>query len=114
LKYFEFPLNIKVIANNHLTFVTAGVSVGIPLGAKLKNNRTGEKEDINKKLAALNISANFGVGIQFHIGAPIICIEARYSQSITNLSDSEIPISFLDEKVKSNSLYMIAGIMLTL
>ena len=113
IQYFEFPINVKVIADNQITYVTAGLNFSYPLSGNLKNLRTDEVKDLDD-LNKLSVGANFGVGIQFHIGAPLMFIEARYSQSLTNLTDKELSEDISDEKIKSNSWFLFAGLLFTL
>jgi hypothetical protein len=112
--YFELPLAVKIIADNYFTYVTAGISLNIPVSASLKDLRNEEKEDIKEDLNDWSLSANFGVGIQFHIGAPIMFVELRYSQGITNLTKDALAENLIEEKIKSNSLYLFAGLLFTL
>jgi len=41
-------------------------------------------------------------------------IEARYSQSLTNLTDSELSEDIIDAKIKSTSWFLLAGLLFTL
>jgi len=112
--YFEIPVNIKVIANNKMTYVTAGISLAIPLSATLQNNRTDMQEDISDSFESYVFIANFGVGIQFSIGQPMLFIELRYSQSLTNLTKIKIKEITLNNKLKSNSIQLQTGILFNL
>jgi len=112
--YFEIPVNIKVIANNKMTYVTAGISLAIPLSATAINNRTGTQEDISDSFESYVFIANFGVGIQFSIGQPLLFIEFRYSQSLTNLTKITIKEITLNNKLKSNSIQLQTGILFNL
>lgn len=114
INYFEIPISVKVIADNQITYVTAGLNISYPLNASIKNLRTEEVSDLKTDLNKLSVGANFGVGIQFHIGAPLMFIEARYSQSLTNLTDRELSEDIIDDKIKSNSWFLFAGLLFTL
>jgi len=37
--YFEIPVNLKIIANNQMAYVTAGVSLAIPLSSTAKKQQ---------------------------------------------------------------------------
>ena len=112
--YFDIPLNIKVISNNKMSYVTAGVSLAIPLNATVIDNRTGNEEDSLDEFEPYIIFANFGVGIQFSIGKPLLFIELLYSQSLTNLIKLNINEVDINSKLKSNSIRLYTGILFTL
>jgi hypothetical protein len=112
--YFEIPVNVKVIANNKIAYVTAGISLAIPLSAIAKNNRNGREEDIVEKYEPYILLANFGVGIQFSIGQPMLFVELRYSQSLTNLTKLEIQEVEINHKLKSNVMQLNTGILFSL
>jgi hypothetical protein len=112
--YFEIPINFKVIAKNEMSYVTAGLSIAIPLNSKATNNRNGNEEDLKKRYESYVVSANFGVGIQFFIGRPMMFIELRYSQSLTNLTKIKIREIDINNKLKSNSIQLNTGILFTL
>jgi len=111
ITYFEIPMNIKVIANNKIAFATTGLTLSIPLNATMINNRSKLEEELKENLAAVIISANFGVGAQFQIGKPLFFFELRYSQSLTNLN--ELAIGSI-EKLKSNSMQLYLGLLFNL
>lgn len=113
IQYFEFPISVKVVADNQITYVTAGLNLSYPLSADLKNLRTEEVEELDN-LNKLSIAANFGIGIQFHVGEPLMFIEARYSQSLTNLNEGALSEDLNNKKIKSNSWFLIAGLLFTL
>ncbi len=113
-KYVELPLSVKVIANNYFTYVTAGLSLNIPVSASIRDLRTDEKENVKKNFNDWSLSANFGVGVQFHIGEPYMFIELRYSQGLTNLTKDLISDYLVEDKLKSNSWYLLTGLLITL
>ena len=113
-KYLEFPVNVKVIANNYFSYVKAGISSAFPLSSQLKNVGTEKKYDLKDYLGEINIAANFSAGIQFHIGAPVMIVQIRYSQSLTNLGKKDVPENFIGDKVKSNSWLLFTGLLFTL
>jgi hypothetical protein len=112
--YFEIPINVKIIASNQMAYVTAGLSVAIPLSSTGRNNRTGNEEDILDRYENYVIIANFGIGIQFSIGRPFLFIEFRYSQSLTNLTQLKIQEVEINNKLKSNGFHLNTGIMFAL
>jgi hypothetical protein len=84
--YFILPVNVKVVTDNKMSYVTAGLSIEIPLHAIAINNSRGNEEDIKGRYESYILSANFGVGIQFFIGKPKMFIELQYFQGLTNLT----------------------------
>jgi hypothetical protein len=112
--YFEIPVNVKIIANNQMAYATAGISLAIPLSSTAKNNRNGNTEDIIERYETYVIHANFGVGIQFSIGKPMLFVELRYSQSINNLTQLIIKEVEIKNKLKSNGLHLQTGILFNL
>jgi len=112
--YFEIPVNVKIIANNQMAYVTAGISLAIPLSSTAKNNRNGNTQDIIERYETYVIHANFGVGIQFSIGKPMLFVELRYSQSLTNLTQLIIKEVEIKNKLKSNGLHLQTGILFNL
>lgn len=110
----EFPINVKVIADNQMSYVTAGILFAIPVDAMAVNNTTGNEILIEERLASYVWKANFGVGIQFHIGRPLMFIDLSYTQSLTNLTESEIEEINLKTKIKSSSIQLNVGILFTL
>lgn len=112
--YFELPVNIKVISNNKMSFVTAGLCLAIPLQSIILNNRLGTEQDIKDRFEPYVLNANFGIGLQFTIGKPMIFVELRYSQSLTNLTKIKINEIDINNKLKSNSIQIYIGMLFTL
>lgn len=109
-EYIELPINIKILADNQIAYVTAGVSLAQLLEAKLKNQRSSEEISVEERFESLLLKANFGVGIQFSIGVPIIFFEFNYSQSLTNISNDTFLDLNIDSKLKSNGIRLYTGI----
>jgi len=112
--YFELPLNIKVIADNKIAYLTAGLSIRIPLSAISIDNTLNTERDIKKKFESLILGANFGVGMQFELGKSILFFELRYSQSLTNLTNLDLGETTNNIKIKSNSIQIYSGLLITL
>lgn len=111
-EYTELPINVKIAADNNMTYVTAGIIVTHLVDARVKNQRSGEEVMIEEIFESFNLRANFGVGIKFSIGLPIMFIELNYSQGLTNFTNS----TFLDtnSKLKLNGFNLYSGVMLEL
>jgi len=113
-EYTELPINIKIFADNDITYVSAGIGFARLVDASAKNQRSGKEVVIEDKFESVSIRANFGVGAKFSIGIPIIYFELNYSQSLTNItSDSFLDIN-IDNNLKSNGLRFYTGVMLKL
>jgi len=112
--YFELPLNIKVIANNKIAYITAGLSIKIPLSAISTDNTLDTDRDIVKRFESFILGANFGVGLQFDLGKPKLFFELRYSQSLTNLTNIDLDEFTNTLKLKSNSIQFYSGLIITL
>jgi len=112
--YFEIPVNVKVISNNEISYVTAGFSLGILVNTTARNNRTGNEENIEARFESYVWNASFGVGVQFFIGKPMLFVELRYSQSLTNLTSLKISEISINNKLKSNSIQLQTGLLFTL
>jgi len=112
--YFEIPFNVKVVSDNRMSYVSAGLTLAIPQDANAVNNRSGNEVEVKDRFESYIWKASFGVGIQFHIGKPVMFIELGYTQSLTNLTAWEINEIELNNKLKSNSLQLVTGILFTL
>ena len=114
IDYLEIPISVKVTANNNIAYVIAGLSLNMTLAAKKYENPSNIETDIIDSFEPFSINANFGVGVQFQIGKPYLFFEFRYSQGLTNLvNSSSNEVQYL-EKLKTNSIQLLTGIMFNL
>jgi hypothetical protein len=114
LTYLSVPLLAKVQAARGRTYVTGGVDVGWLLDATLTGR--GADEDIASAFKDLDVAALFGFGVVFPLGAPRITVEARYSQSLLNLSaggegpgGAELP-----DRFRANGFQLLTGLVIPL
>lgn len=114
LTYFAVPLLAKVQAAHGRTYVTGGVEVGWLLDATLAGR--GSDEDITSAFQDVDVAALFGFGVVFPIGAPRIMVEARYAQSLLNLSaggegpgGAELP-----DRFRANGFQLLTGLIIPL
>ena len=114
IESIEVPFNVKVIADNNISYVTAGLVLSVPLSHRAINNRTNNEMDVEDRFESLVWKANFGVGIQFNVGKSLMFIDLSYTQSLTNLTKIEINEISLNSKTKSNSIQLNVGIMFSL
>ena len=113
-EYVEIPINVKIVADNKITYVNAGVSLAHLLDAQAKNQRSGDEAVIEELFESYTLRANFGVGVKFSIGLPILFFELNYSQSLTNITKDTILNNEIDRKLKSNGFRLYTGVMLKL
>jgi hypothetical protein len=114
VEYFELPLNIKVVASNKIAYLTAGLSFKFPLSAISTDNTLNTESDIKNRFESLILDANFGVGMQFELRKSILFFELRYSQSLTNLTNLDLGETTNTIKLKSNSIQIYSGLLITL
>ena len=113
-EYVEIPINVKIVADNKITYVNAGVSLAHLLDAQAKNQRSGDEAVIEELFESYTLRANFGVGVKFSIGLPIIFFELNYSQSLANITKDTILDNEINRKLKSNGFRLYTGVMLNL
>lgn len=118
LNYASIPILMKIETAGGKVFINSGVDFGFLLDATMSQvEGDGEDEDVKDLLKDYDIAVNFGVGGQFPIGLPRLTIEARYTQSITNISDvsvdfgGDIPIP---TRFRSSGFEFLAGIWIPL
>ena len=114
IDYLEIPISVKVTAGNNIAYVIAGLSLNMTLAATTHENPSSTETDIIDSIEPFSVNANFGVGVQFQIGKPYLFFEFRYSQGLTNLvNSSSNEVQYL-ERLKSNSIQLLTGIMFNL
>ncbi len=99
-------------------FVNSGVDVGFLLDATLSPvEGDGEDEDVADLVRDFDVAVNFGVGGQFPIGKPRLTIEARYSQSLIDISEVEVDIgadTLIPARFRSSGFELLAGLWIPL
>ena len=118
LNYASIPILMKIETAGGKVFINSGIDFGFLLDATMSPvEGDGEDEDVKDLVKDYDIAVNFGVGGQFPIGLPRLTIEARYTQSLTNISDvsadrggdNPIPTRF-----RSSGFEFLAGIWIPL
>jgi len=114
LTYVSVPLLAKVRAAHGRTYVTGGLDVGWLLDATLSGR--GPDEDIASVFEDLDVAALFGFGVVFPIGRPQLTLEARYAQSLLDLSaGGETPDgAALPERFRVNGFQLLTGLVIPL
>lgn len=89
--YFRFPLLVKFTTLNEYTYFLSGFDAGYLSKAVLYDKDTPDDEsDIAEYVNKFDLSAMFGVGINFKIKTHNLYAELRYSQSILNMSNNDV------------------------
>lgn len=118
LSYASIPLLMKIETAGGKVFVNSGIDVGFLLDAKLSPvEGDGADEDVSESVKDFDLAVNFGVGGQFPIGLPRLTIEARYSQSLSNISNVSVDIGAdapLPTRFRSSGFEFLAGIWIPL
>lgn len=118
LSYASLPVLMKIETAGGKLFVNSGLDFALLLDATASPvDGDGEDEDIKDKFKDFDLAANFGVGGQFPIGRPRVTIEARYTQSLTNLSAVSVDIGadvLVPTRVRSSGFEFLAGIWIPL
>ncbi len=114
LDYYSLPVLLKVISGNGKTYVSSGLDFGILSQAKLSNlNKDEQAQDIKRFFQDFDVAVNFGFGVMLPLGSPLLTLELRYSQSLTNLSKPEENPgeSALSPRLRSTGLQLLAGVL---
>lgn len=117
LSYASIPLLMKIETAGGKVFVNSGVDVGFLLDASLSPVEGDGEEDVSELIEDFDLAVNFGVGGQFPIGLPRLTIEARYTQSLINISNVSVDIGAQDliaTRFRSSGFEFLAGIWIPL
>lgn len=112
LNYFSLPLIVKVPAITDKTFFNGGIDLAYLLNAERVNiSETGEPNDIKSALNEFDVAFLVGFGISFpvqkHFG---IDLEARYMQSVSNLSKNNTFQGSLPARFRSSGFQLLTNI----
>ena len=112
LDYFSLPVLIKLVTGNGMTYFSGGVDLGFLLDATLTHD--GQESDTSNVIKDIDIAAVFAFGVMIDIGAPLLTLEARYTQSVTNVAEPEMADddSGLPVRFRSTGFQLFAGILL--
>jgi hypothetical protein len=118
LSYVSIPVLLKIEPGGGKLFVNSGLDVGFLLDATLAPvNGDGEDEDVKDSVRDFDVAVKFGVGGQFPIGKPRLTIEARYSQSLLDISEVEVDIgaeTLIPARFRSSGFELLAGLWIPL
>jgi len=118
LSYLAVPLLLKIETAGGKVFVNSGVDFAFLLDATLSPVvGDGGDEDVSDSVEDFDVAVKFGVGGQFPIGKPRLTIEARYSQSLINISQVEVDIgaeTLIPTRFRSSGFELLAGLWIPL
>ncbi len=105
------PVLINIISDNKRFYFSSGLEFGYQLQSTASTS--SDNIDISEELNKFNLSVNFGLSYLIPIGKTFLFIEARYSQGLINLTNSQNEDSFVP-RVKTSGLKLRLGIQLPL
>ncbi len=109
LNYLSVPLLARVIADNGIAYVIGGLELGFLLSAEWKAE--GEPTvDISESIRSVDIAADLGVGILPRLGRVRGMVELRYSQSLSNTTETD-PESGFVPRVKYSGFQLWLGVL---
>jgi len=117
LSYASIPVLMKIETAGGKLFVNSGLDAGFLLDATLSEIDGDGEKDASDLVKEFDLAVNFGVGGQFPIGLPRLTIEARYSQSLTNISDVSVDVGaaeLIATRFRSSGFQFLAGIWIPL
>jgi hypothetical protein len=118
LSYASIPVLMKIETAGGKVFVNSGLDAGFLLDASLSPvEGDGPDEDVSELIKDFDLAVNFGVGGQFPIGLPRLTIEARYTQSLTSVSNVSVDIGaeeLIATRFRSSGFEFLAGIWIPL
>jgi hypothetical protein len=114
MNYVALPILVKIISGNGKTYVTGGLSLGYLLSAELSDS--SREKDIKDDLNTIDLSADIGFGIMLPIGKPLLTMELRYEQGLTNTADraASLEEEVVPVRFRASSFQLFAGLMLPL
>lgn len=114
LDYVALPVLVKIVSNKERAYVSGGLNLSYLFAATEKGGNP--QSDIKEVFRGLDLSADFAFGVQLPIGAPLLTLELRYEQGITNAADPQddsesesLPVRF-----RTSGFQFLAGFLLPL
>jgi hypothetical protein len=88
-EYFRAPLLAKINAFNGVTYFLSGFDFGLLLKSSGYDvNKINGEKDLSNYVNKFDLSALFGIGVNFKIKSKDLYLEIRYSQSLLNMSSN--------------------------
>ena len=110
LSYIELPFLLKFSkpSGRVRPYLVLGPSVGYRVGAKIKNEVTGEEENIDDEdLEKWDVSLGGGGGLSVPVGSGVVFLEGLYTWGLTNLNKDEAGD---DAKLRNRGVQVLAGV----
>jgi hypothetical protein len=114
LDYISVPVLAKIESGNGVTYITGGLDLAFLMDASLTTSQ-GES-DVKDLLQDIDLSMVFGFGAKIPLGAPLLTLEFRYTQSLLNVADIQggeykrgLPVRF-----RSSGFQLLAGLVFPL
>lgn len=114
LDYFSLPVLLKIPALSGIAYFNSGVGFSYLSKSTLSDQTgTGTERDLNDKLNRFDFSVIFGFGLNFPIYDKFeLEFEARYSQSLLNLSNGSTAFTgTLPDRYRSSGFHLITDII---
>jgi hypothetical protein len=108
--YLALPLMVKVSTRNARWFVSSGLDFGYLLDSQFKTS--DQETEIDSLMNDFDLAVNLGVGVLVKMKRPQVFIELRYSQSLTDVINSNVTLDDvpLAPRIKNNGLLLLGGI----
>ncbi|MCU0373119.1 MAG: PorT family protein [Ignavibacteria bacterium] len=88
--YFRFPVILKIMAFNGVTYFTSGLDPGYLSKATLQDKEgINEEKDVISYVNTFDLAASFGFGVNFKVWNNDLFLEIDYFQSLVNLSNDK-------------------------
>jgi hypothetical protein len=108
--YLALPLMVKVSTRNARWFVSSGLDFGYLLDSQFKTS--DQETEIDSLMNDFDLAVNLGVGVLVKMKRPQVFIELRYSQSLTDVNNSDVTLDDvpLAPRIKNSGLFLLGGI----
>ncbi len=111
LDYVTLPVLFKFVSGNRKTYVSGGLDLGYLVSSTLSLGE--DSRDVKGAFNEWDLSADFAFGVMFPVGRPKITLEARYTQSLLNLSneDQNPEPNALPTRFRNSGFQLFAGLL---
>ena len=109
--YFSMPLMVKVFANKTV-YVSGGIAVDFLQEARTEMVNEDKSNDVKEFTSSLDLTANFGIGLNFPVKSLTLFFEGRFSQGLLNISEfDDSDESSLIPQFKNTGIQLLAGFL---
>ncbi|HQY20518.1 MAG TPA: porin family protein [Ignavibacteria bacterium] len=113
-QYISLPIILKVPALSSITYFNSGFSISYLMNSKITDiDGADYNVDLNDLVNKFNLAILFGVGLNFPVYKQFeLEFEARYTQSILNLSNGSTSfVGTLPDRYRSSGFMILADII---